>query len=76
MQRAQRESRKGRRAESRTTTEVLSKQIGEYTQCIENLAEKSYPQSTLEASEGRGHADRVDLLADAGRPASLFPDTI
>jgi hypothetical protein len=34
-------------------------------------ARKSFPQGAAEAGQGRGDADRTDLLADAGRRAAL-----
>ena len=53
--------------------ESLSERIAEYNQRIEAIAQQSYPADrAAEAGEGSGHADRVDLHADAGRSAS-FP---
>jgi transposase len=50
----------------------LSERIGEYNERIEALAEESYPQEVAETDQGSGHADRINLPADAGRSAS-FP---
>src|SRR4051795_15150 len=45
--------------------ESVSERIVEYNQRIEALAQQSYPQlAVAEADQGRGHADRADLLAD------------
>ena len=53
--------------------EVLSEQIREYNERIETLAQT--PSRTAEASEGRGDADRADVLADTRRPASLSQES-
>jgi len=55
--------------------ESLSERIVKYNERIENLAQQSYPQvSAAEADQGRGHADRADVLADVGRSASLWQE--
>src|SRR5246500_1019203 len=52
--------------------ESLSERIREYNEAIEQLAQESYPQvARLKQVQGRGDADRSDLLADAGGRASL-----
>ena len=52
--------------------ESLSERIHECNERIEKLAQDSYPQvALLKQGQGRGHADRADLLADAGRSASF-----
>jgi transposase len=52
--------------------ESLSEQIAEYNERIEHLPQESYPQvALLKQIKGVGHADRSDLHADLGRPASL-----
>ena len=52
--------------------ESLSERIVEYNERIEKLAQQSYPQGgAAEADQGRGHADRADVHADAGRSASF-----
>ena len=54
------------------TIESLSERIVEYNESIEKLARDSYPQvALLEADQGRGHADRAQVVADAGRSTPL-----
>ena len=53
--------------------ESLSERIGEYNERIEKAgAAELSAGGAAEADQGRGHADRADVLADAGRSAS-FP---
>ena len=53
--------------------ESLSERIAEYNQRIEAIAQQQLSaDGAAEADQGRGHADRVDLHADAGRSAP-FP---
>src|SRR3954469_19313167 len=52
--------------------ESLSTQIREYNERIETLgAGKLSAGGPAEADQGRGHADRADVLADFGRSASF-----
>src|SRR3954447_4988971 len=52
--------------------ESLSTQIREYNERIETLgAGKLSTGGPAEADQGRGHADRADVLADFGRSASF-----
>jgi transposase len=52
--------------------ESLSERIRECNEGIEELAQESYPQVALLKQVKRGgHADRADILTDAGRPASF-----
>src|SRR3954451_12424326 len=55
--------------------ESLSTQIREYNERIETLgAGKLSAGGPAEADQGRGHADRADVLADFGRSASFSPE--
>ena len=52
--------------------EELNERIREYNNRIGALVQQSDPQvALLQQIKGSGHADRADLLAHAGRPASL-----
>jgi len=54
------------------TIEELGERIVEYNDRIEALAQSQLPAGRVaEADQGGGYADRADVPADAGRPASL-----
>jgi hypothetical protein len=82
LQRAQHESGKSRRVESRTATGTGAVAFGnrraEPTDLRVQRTDRSVGAAELsaggaaEADQGRGHADRTDVSADAGRSAS-FP---
>ena len=55
--------------------ESLSERIVEYNERIENLAQQDYPGGAAETGEGRGHADRADVPADAGGSASFSKES-
>jgi transposase len=55
--------------------ESVSKQIHEYNERIEQLAQQSYPQTALLKQVKGGHADRDDVCADVGRSASFSQES-
>ncbi len=63
--------------QTRTGTSVERDRVAERTHCGIQRAHREFGAAELsaggaaEADQGRGHADRADLLADAGRSASF-----